>query len=238
MHIAICDDNVADRKQLERLLGRESDKRKNDSGVFYTDSFGLIEELFPKRKSYDLFFIDVKDTEKSNIDCAMSLILEGVSAPVVIMDSAPQDTDKLPPNLLFLNKPVLKSELSDILDKAVIIESNRIPTIELRHQKDTYYVYEDDIVYIRTKGRYINVYLKDGTMVPILSTLLNFARQITGFKHFILVNQKTIVNVSHVETYSLFRIKLHDKTALPGNIRAYNSIKYKKKAIGNDNECK
>ena len=27
MHIAICDDNIADRKQTERLLGRESDRR-------------------------------------------------------------------------------------------------------------------------------------------------------------------------------------------------------------------
>ena len=27
MHVAICDDNVADRRQLERLLKRESDKR-------------------------------------------------------------------------------------------------------------------------------------------------------------------------------------------------------------------
>ena len=26
MHIAICDDNIVDRKQLERLLERESDK--------------------------------------------------------------------------------------------------------------------------------------------------------------------------------------------------------------------
>lgn len=34
MHIAVCDDNVADRKQLERLLGRESDSRKADTGVF------------------------------------------------------------------------------------------------------------------------------------------------------------------------------------------------------------
>ena len=40
MHIAICDDNVADRKQLERLLSRESDARMAQSGVFYTDSFG------------------------------------------------------------------------------------------------------------------------------------------------------------------------------------------------------
>lgn len=28
MHIAVCDDNVADRKQLERLLKRESDKEQ------------------------------------------------------------------------------------------------------------------------------------------------------------------------------------------------------------------
>ena len=37
MHIAICDDNIADRKQLERLLDRESDRRKGTSGVFFYD---------------------------------------------------------------------------------------------------------------------------------------------------------------------------------------------------------
>ena len=31
MHVAICDDNVADRRQLERLLKRESDKRSADT---------------------------------------------------------------------------------------------------------------------------------------------------------------------------------------------------------------
>ena len=34
LHIAICDDNAADRRQLERLLGRESEKRARDTGVF------------------------------------------------------------------------------------------------------------------------------------------------------------------------------------------------------------
>ena len=56
MHIAICDDNVADRKQLERLLGRESDKRKSDTGVFYTDSYGDCEVLGRNPMPYDLFF--------------------------------------------------------------------------------------------------------------------------------------------------------------------------------------
>ena len=33
MHLAICDDHMADRKQMERLLGRESDRRLNTTGV-------------------------------------------------------------------------------------------------------------------------------------------------------------------------------------------------------------
>ena len=39
MHLAVCDDNIADRKQMERLLGRESDRRLNTTGVLYVDSF-------------------------------------------------------------------------------------------------------------------------------------------------------------------------------------------------------
>ena len=61
MHIAVCDDNIADRKQLERLLKRESDKRKNDSGLIYTDSFGDSEVLSRTPMQYDLFFVDLTE---------------------------------------------------------------------------------------------------------------------------------------------------------------------------------
>ena len=37
MHIAICDDNIADRKQTERLLGKESDRRAKTESVLYID---------------------------------------------------------------------------------------------------------------------------------------------------------------------------------------------------------
>ncbi len=37
MHLAVCDDNIADRKQTERLLGRESDQRINSTGVLYVE---------------------------------------------------------------------------------------------------------------------------------------------------------------------------------------------------------
>ena len=53
LHIAICDDNIADRKQLERLLKRESDKRAAVSGIVYTDSFGNAVARLANPMQYD-----------------------------------------------------------------------------------------------------------------------------------------------------------------------------------------
>jgi hypothetical protein len=40
IYIAVCDNNIADRKQLERLLEREKDKRLMENyDVLYIDSF-------------------------------------------------------------------------------------------------------------------------------------------------------------------------------------------------------
>ena len=57
MHIAICDDHIADRKQMERLLSRESDRRIKTTGNLYIDSFGSVSALLHAPMIYNLFFI-------------------------------------------------------------------------------------------------------------------------------------------------------------------------------------
>ena len=88
MHIAICDDNVADRKQLERLLKRESDKRAQNSGILYVDSYGHPESLLTKSMQYDAFFIDICKTEGlTGIDVVTSLTGLGNAAPIILCSS-------------------------------------------------------------------------------------------------------------------------------------------------------
>ena len=65
MHIAICDDNIADRKQTERLLSRESDRRAKSDSVLYVDSFGKQESVLAAPMIYDMFFIDMINAEPS-----------------------------------------------------------------------------------------------------------------------------------------------------------------------------
>ena len=57
MHLAVCDDNIADRKQTERLLGRESDRRINTTGVLYVDSFGNRNAILCTPMIYDGLFM-------------------------------------------------------------------------------------------------------------------------------------------------------------------------------------
>ena len=59
MHIAICDDNVADRKHLERLLSRESDKRAGTPNILYVDSYGEKMHFLANPLKYNLIFMDM-----------------------------------------------------------------------------------------------------------------------------------------------------------------------------------
>ena len=220
MHIAVCDDNVADRKQLERLLKRESDKRKDDTGVLYTSSYGNSGVLAKNPMPYDLFFIDMTEGEPDGLTFALELIQAGVTAPIVLCSSKIDYSALMRSknicfsNILHLNKPIITAELSATIDKALAIYSQKIPTIELRSETETYYVTEDDIVYAITSGNYVHVFLKDGRMVELLTDMYNFFDQICMFTHMVMCSDHAMCNVVYVDSCHPFKVILKDGTVL------------------------
>ena len=130
-----------------------------------------------------------------------------------------------PDNLIYLEKPIKTAELSDVLDRAVILLAEKIPTIELRSETDTYYVAEDDIVYGITMGRYVHVFLKDGTEVPILTTMFNFFDEISMFTHMVLLNERAMFNISYMEHFSPFKVTLKNGVTLKSSPFASQNIK-------------
>lgn len=231
MHIAICDDNVADRKQLERLLGRESDKRKSDTGVFYTDSYGDCEVLCQNPMPYDLFFIDLTESEPDGLSFALQLRRLGVTVPIILCSSkidykaAYKALPECPYEFLFLEKAIRTAELSHMLDHTIEILKQRVPVIELRSDTDTCYVQEDDIIYAVTKGQYVHVFLKGGRDISILTDMLNFYSTVNMYTHMVLLTNKTLINITYLESYTPFRVKLKDGTSLRSTPFAVSFIK-------------
>lgn len=230
MHIAVCDDNVADRKQMERLLGRASDKRMSTSGVLYIDSYGNVEAVMRSPMLYDAFFIDMTGGSVNGFELTRKLMDAGVTAPIILcsstidypavaaaaMSDTPADEAELSSNtilhqqlqsqILYMNKPIQTAELDQMLDFAAARKAASIPTIELRGEHETYYVHEDEIMYAHKNAQYAHITLTDNRELDLLSTMENFYAQVAGFSHFLSVSERIVVNVSFVEKISLFRL--------------------------------
>lgn len=214
MHIAICDDNVADRKQLERLLKRESDKRASSTGIIYADSFGNASALLANPMQYDAFYIDMCRTDGiTGLDVVNNLTAKGVNAPIVMCCSDMNYREQsFPENVIFLDKPIKTAELRDSIDHAQSIMEQAEPLIELREEKETYYVRESDILYAVEDGRHVVVSLTEGRKIYIDTTAMNLFSQIESHPSFIAPSVKTIINGRYISKIGFFTATMTDGT--------------------------
>ena len=183
MHLAVCDDNIADRKQMERLLGRESDRRLNTTGVLYVDSFGNKEAILTTPMIYDGLFIDMTEDGSDAVEIANKLRADGASLPIVFCcsDIDYRKSPDLPENCFFLDKPINPSELSSMCDQLLSIKESQVKRFEFRSLTETFYLEEKDIMYAWSEDdQTVLIRLMDGTEKTSVSTLLNFCANL-GF---------------------------------------------------------
>jgi DNA-binding LytR/AlgR family response regulator len=246
MHIAVCDDNIADRKQMERLLQRASDRRINTTGVFYSDSYGNVEAVMHSPMQYDAFFIDMTSGPVNGFQVARSLIDAGVTAPIIlcistidyraIIDNAiaevPEGSSdnsnhdilrrQLQTQIKLLDKPIKTAELEEMLEYALSIKAKTIPTIELRGEQNTIYVYEDEILYAAKSGNYTHVALTESRFIDILGTVENLYSQLPMFKHFVPISESAFINITSVTKLTPGRLSMSDgKTFIISPLTSY-----------------
>ena len=203
IYIAICDDNIADRKQLERLLSREKDKRLKDNyDVLYIDSFGSEEALMHTPVKYDLFFIDMTQNDNNGMTLAKNLRRRGIVAPIVLCASSINYSSYVnaPKEMIFLEKPLNAGQISHLVDVAFERTKSKTPLIELRGQKDTWFSPYTDIIQVIPKGKFLaEVSLSDGSYFQVIDSVQTVGRLLAPYDCFCLCG-KSIVNVLHIKS--------------------------------------
>lgn len=217
MHIALADSSPGDRKQMERLLSRESDKRKDTTGVFYIETYGSSASLLATPTVYDAYFLDVTDEGNNSLDIALRIREKGIVKPIVFCRSIDFLTGKeLPANSFIIEKPIKVDDLSRLLDEVIEHnEKNRIPTIEFRNNKESYYLEERSIEYIKGEKYSVRIFMADGSEKTATGYIENVYSSVKGYDAFLPINNKTIVNMNHVTEFGFLScfmesgIKLH-----------------------------
>lgn len=217
MHIAICDDDIAGRKQLERLLSRESDSRLETGEAFYTDSYGDAASLLHSPMLYDLFWIDLTTNHYIAMDTVRELRSIGVTAPIIMCSSKIhyEECDNLPSGLLFLTKPILSDVIPHMVDMAVEISSKKERTIELRCAKNTIYVKEREILYGKEEAQYVYVYMDDGRIVAMLGSMNDFCSLFEHAADFYLTRTNLAINLTKVVKITFTSLTLTNGQILP-----------------------
>ncbi len=205
MHLAICDDNIADRKQTERLLGRESDRIFKDTGErIYIDSYGNSEAFLSNPQMYHGLFVDMTSGEVNGFAILKVLLEINIMRPIIMLCSS-LDYRKMAkeeginaPNVFFLDKPIRVAELREMVDRIKELTGVVIPTMELRGMDETIYAREDEIICVEQIRSEIFVYLTQDRKVALVGDIVNFYSECFKFTKICPVNDFGLVNVDHV----------------------------------------
>ncbi len=228
MHLAICAENVADRKQLERLLKRESDKNVSQNGILYVDSFGSSENMLKNPMQYDAFFLDISDNAPFPEDIIQKLGEIGSPAPIVLCatDFTPFPQMQESPHLLGLTKPIKAAELSEMIKQARSIKDSAEPLIEFRVEGQTSYVTEPEILYAISVKDSIEVHLTKNRILNIQNNIPNLFSEISMYESFFAANQKTILNGRHIQSLKACKACMTDGNRFSIRLSQLSYAKY------------
>lgn len=233
MHLAVCDDNIADRKQTERLLGRESDRRLTTTGVLYVDSFGNRNAVLSTPMIYDGLFMDMVEDDCNAVEIAGELRKAGNKLPIIFCCSKInyREDPALPENCYFLDKPIQADQLTEMVEMLLTIKNSQEKRLEFRTDTEAFYLTEEDIMYAYPDDRFVRIHLANGDNRECVATMLNFCATL-GFDidysargttkldiGYIRVSESgllamigcsAVINLKYADKVSLFQLSMTD----------------------------
>lgn len=213
MHVAICDDNVADRKHLERLLSRESDKRAGTPNILYVDSYGHKDHFLNTNPlMYDIIFMDMGETPNLAEEIIHELTEMGQKAPIILFSSKIDYTaiTGLPENVVHRQKPYSADQLPELLSLGDNHADNYIKKFKFHINGEVSYIPVDDIMYCIPSGKSCSLYTQNDTVIGIDESFRDFQCISEPYKEFTLIGQKASINIKYVLKFSAFSITMTD----------------------------
>ncbi len=213
MHLAICDDHIADRKQMERLLGRESDRRIPTTGVLYVDSYGSKTSILTAPMIYDALFMDMTEDGCDAVELAHMLRADGTGIPIVFCCGKVdyRKAQNLPDNSFFLDKPIQTAELSEMIDTLLVIKNSQVKLLEFRNRTETFYLKDEDILCAWPENdREMRLHLFNGEDRLTEMNLQTFCGNLKEYDNFIEIACHAVLNMLYIKDINFFKVTLLD----------------------------
>lgn len=233
MHIAICDDNVADRKHLERLLSRESDKRAGTPNILYVDSYGEKMHFLANPLKYNLIFMDMS-SEPGIVEFILEHLNEmGYHAPLVLYSAKIDYTQipNLPDYVVHARKPYVPDPLPGFLALGDANVAGNVVTVAVHSNTTINHVPKYTIMYAIEENNTCKLYLTDNTTLDVDEKIEELRQLFEPYEEFVRVNQKSIVNFRYVTAVLPSLLVMQDTNELRAPVLRYREYKLLKQKM-------
>ena len=233
MHIAICDDNVADRKHLERLLSRESDKRAGTPNILYVDSYGEKMHFLANPLKYNLIFMDMS-SEPGIVEFILEHLNEmGYHAPLVLCSGKIDYTKipDLPDYVVHAKKPYIPDPLPEFLALGDANVTGHVVTVAVHTNSVISHIPKYTIMYAHEEHDSRKLYLTDGTSIDVDETIDELRQIFEPFDEFARVSLKSIANFKYVSAVMPATLVMQDYQELKTYITRYREFKLLKQRM-------
>lgn len=208
-NIGICDDGKNICSSIENML-LQCAKEKNihiETYVWYTGE-GLKEYL-ERGNRLDILFLDIELFQMSGMEVGDYIRnhLDDMRMQIVYISgkaSYAQQLFKTQP-LDFLVKPIMKDQISDVLEMALKIMKQKNEKFEFRQGKDYYYVSMGDIAYLASEGRKVKIVTLKETY-EFYGRLKETAKRLP--ENFVIIHKSYIVNKEYIFRYTYEMVEL------------------------------
>lgn len=234
MHIAICIEQAAARKHLERQLSREGDLFQS-SEPLYIDSYGTTAALFAQPLQYDLYLCEAESAHT---------LLSAIYILKAIMEAYPQAQRVvfLPPDLneaffeaageigksvMVLPVPLSHNTLYTMITRMIEQKKQAEPVFEIRGRNKTVYLHADEFMYAKEHGKRQSVVVNsDGCELDFLDSLMNLSETMSEHPSLFMIGSHDLINLNYIKSIHMFSLEMLDGYRISASPLEINYIRH------------
>lgn len=204
-HIALCDDEAAQRQLTHKLL----DRYFSDQGAAvkiweFSDGQSLLNAMLDE--TFDLYLIDIVMPEVDGINLGLALRKSDENGVIIYLTNSPDFALEgySVKAASYLLKPVSEEKLFSALDDALkTISNRRAQIVMVKTAEGTSRLLLDDILYVEQIDRFPHYYLRDGSCVigvTIRTSFQDAMKPLLADKRFYLCGASIVFNLHHIKS--------------------------------------
>lgn len=217
INVAICDDEKIIASQIEGsiLIICNSEGISVDTEVFYNGK--SLEEEILKGANYDLIYLDIQMENGDGITTAKNI--RRIDENVLIIYVSGHDKYMMELFRLdvfaFIKKPIKEKLFADTFLDAHRKIGNRKIYFSYHYKYEEHKILCIDILYFESRGRKVNVHIRNGNVEIFNGKLSEIERQVESGKiPFLRIHQSYLVNYHHIKSRSKTEVTLINGTKL------------------------